>query len=185
MKQGQVRIIAGKWRGRRLKVPDIKGLRPTPDRVRETLFNWLAPMLPGAFCLDLFAGTGVLGFEALSRGARSVVMVDRSIEVIRLLQEELVLFDATKDALVYQAKVPSQLRQTAEPFDIVFLDPPYNDNLLIPTCHYLEENGFLARSAHIYLEAREAINSADLPANWHLLKSQKAGQVLYHLAKRD
>src|SRR5665213_2266264 len=100
MTQGLVRIIAGKWRGRRLKVPDIKDLRPTPDRVRETLFNWLAPVLPGAYCLDLFAGSGVLGFEALSRGAAHAVMVDQSPDVVALLQEELKTFEAD-NATVY------------------------------------------------------------------------------------
>src|SRR3989338_6225352 len=105
MKQGFVRIIGGKWRSRRLKVPDIKDLRPTPDRVRETLFNWLAPILPGARCLDLFAGSGVLGFEALSRGALHVEMVDQSVPVVNLLKEELSQFGAS-NADIYSATVP-------------------------------------------------------------------------------
>ena len=123
MKQGLVRIIAGKWRGRRLKVPDIKDLRPTPDRVRETVFNWLAPILPGAHCLDLFAGSGVLGFEALSRGAASVTLVDQSPEIVALLQEELKTFGAD-NATVYRATVPQQLHFPSQVFDVVFLDPP-------------------------------------------------------------
>lgn len=184
MKQGVVRIIAGKWRGRRLKVPDVKDLRPTPDRVRETLFNWLAPIIEGAYCLDLFAGSGVLGFEALSRGAAQVVMVDQATEVIELLKEELGIFGA-ENATVYRALAPKQLHVPTHLFDIVFLDPPYQENLLLPCCHYLEENGFLADKAHIYLEARQAIKDNELPANWQLIKSQQAGQVFYHLARRE
>lgn len=182
--QGFVRIIAGKWRGRRLLVPDLKGLRPTPDRVRETVFNWLAPLIEGARCLDLFAGSGVLGFEALSRGAAYVEMVDQSQEVVALLQSELQTFNA-ENALVYQAKAPDQLRAALEPFDIVFLDPPYQDQLLIPVCHYLENHHFLAPYAHIYLEAHRVIEDNELPANWRLLKSKEAGQVFYHLAYRE
>lgn len=184
MKPGEIRIIAGKWRGRRLKVPDVKGLRPTPDRVRETLFNWLAPVLPGAHCLDLFAGSGVLGFEALSRGAAQVVMVDQSAVVVAALQEAALKF-GTENAVIYKASVPQQLQKPAQLFDIVFLDPPYDTPLLLPVCHYLEERGFLADSALIYLEAREAIKDNDLPAGWQLIKAQRAGQVFYHLARRE
>lgn len=184
MQQGQVRIIAGEYRGRRLKVPDIKDLRPTPDRVRETLFNWLAPTIAGARCLDLFAGSGVLGFEALSRGAAYVEMVDNSPEVIALLKAELHLFRA-QNAQVYRARVPQQLKTPERPFDIVFLDPPYKEKLLLPTCYYLEEQGFLAESAQIYLEADHIIKDNDLPGNWHLVKAQHAGQVYYHLANRE
>ena len=183
MKQGLVRIIAGKWRGRRLTVPDIKELRPTPDRVRETLFNWLAPTIAGSYCLDLFAGSGALGFEALSRGAAYVEMVDQSPDVIRLLQQELALFEAN-NARIYCANVPNQLPAPKRPFDIVFLDPPYQAGILLPCCHYLEAHGLLADSAYIYLEAREVIKDNDLPSTWRLIKSQQAGQVAYHLALR-
>lgn len=182
--QGFIRIIAGQWRGRRLKVPDIKDLRPTPDRVRETLFNWLSPVIPGARCLDMFAGSGALGFEALSRGAAYVEMVDQSPEIIRLLEKELLEFNA-ENAHVYQAKMPEQLRPAKQPFDIVFLDPPYQSGLLLECCHYLEANNYLANSAHIYLEAKENIKDNDLPRDWRLIKSKKAGQVHYHLAFRE
>lgn len=184
MKQGVVRIIAGKWRGRRLKVPDVKDLRPTPDRVRETVFNWLAPIMPGAHCLDLFAGSGALGFEALSRGAASVTMVDQSASVVALLKEELTAWGAD-NAVIYRANVPAQLQAVQTPFDVVFLDPPYQENLLLPCCHYLETHGYLAESAYIYLEANQAIKDNELPSGWRLLKSQQAGQVFYHLARRE
>lgn len=183
MKQGWVRIIGGTWRSRRLKVPDANDLRPTPNRVRETLFNWLAPVIEGAYCLDLFAGSGALGFEALSRGAEYVVMVDQSADVVKLLYDELTVFGA-ENALIYKARIPKQLRVAVRPFDIVFLDPPYEENLLLPCCHYLEEQGFLAESAYIYLEARQLIKDNELPSNWRLIKSQRAGQVAYHLARR-
>lgn len=184
MKPGTVRIIAGEWRGRRLKVPDIKDLRPTPDRVRETLFNWVQSYIAGARCLDLFAGSGVLGFEALSRGAARVVMVDESPVVCELLKEQLAAFNASGGE-VYRAKVPAQLKPVSEPFDMVFLDPPYQSGLLLPVCTYLEEHEFLAPSAYIYLEASEAIKDNDLPSGWRIIKSSKAGQVAYHLVKRE
>lgn len=184
MKQGMVRIIAGEWRGRRLKVPDIKDLRPTPDRVRETLFNWLAPVIAGARCLDLFAGSGVLGFEALSRGATQVVFVDEAAQVVELIQEQLKTFGA-ENAEVYRARVPAQLKTTAQPFDVVFLDPPYQSDLLLPTCQHLEQHGFLAAGAYVYMEADHAIAENELPHGWQMLKSKQAGQVFYHLAKRE
>ena len=184
MKQGSVRIIAGKWRGRRLQVPDIADLRPTPDRVRETLFNWLSDFIAGAYCLDLFAGSGALGFEALSRGAKYVVMVDQSKEVVQTLQEELKAFSAD-NAYVYQAAVPEGLQRVPTPFDLVFLDPPYQKDLLLPTCEYLESQGFLADSAYIYLEAHHLIQDNELPFHWRIKKSKQAGQVAYHLVHRE
>ncbi|MBV8802617.1 MAG: 16S rRNA (guanine(966)-N(2))-methyltransferase RsmD [Gammaproteobacteria bacterium] len=183
MKQGQVRIIGGEWRGRKLKVPDMPDLRPTPDRVRETLFNWLAPVIQGANCLDLFAGSGVLGFEALSRGASQVVMVDHSVSVIHLLQEEAEMLK-TNCANIYCAKVPEALKTPKQPFNVVFLDPPYKQNILLPCCFYLEANAFLADNAYIYLEAKEELKADDLPANWQIIKNKIAGQVAYHLVKR-
>ncbi len=184
MKPGFVRIIAGKWRGRRLQIPAVKNLRPTPDSVRETLFNWLQPYLPGARCLDLFAGSGAFGFEALSRGAAFVEMVDQSAEVVAILQAALANFD-DDHAHIYQAIVPQQLQRADTPFDIAFLDPPYQGNLLLPTCAYLEAQGYLATDAYIYLEAAQAIKDNEVPATWRIIKSKQAGQVFYHLAKRN
>ncbi len=184
MKQGSVRIIAGEWRGRRLQVPDVKDLRPTPDRVRETLFNWLAPYIQGARCLDLFAGSGVLGFEALSRGAARVVSVDADRKVVELIHEQLAVFKTDKGA-VYGALIPAELKPADHPFDIIFLDPPYQSGLLLPTCFHLEANGYLADDALIYLEASSPINEKDLPSNWHIMKTKQAGQVAYHLVKRE
>ena len=182
--KGFVRIIAGQWRGRRLKVPDIKDLRPTPDRVRETLFNWLSPVIANARCLDLFAGSGVLGFEALSRGASYVEMVDQSAEIIALLQAELQQLGEA-NANIYRGKIPEQLQPAKKTFDIIFLDPPYQAKLLLPCCQYLEKHHYLSDTAYIYLEAQENIKDNDLPIGWRLIKSKKAGQVHYHLALRE
>lgn len=183
MLPGEVRIIGGEWRGRKLRVPDLPGLRPTPDRVRETVFNWLAPVIQGAHCLDPFAGSGAFGFEALSRGAAHVVMVDHAIQVTQLLQEELKQFKALH-AEVYRADFPLQFKPPIHPFDIVFLDPPYDSKLLFACCFFLEERRLLSNTAYIYLESRHVINESDLPSGWKILKSKKAGQVMYHLALR-
>lgn len=182
MRQGQVRIIAGKWRGRRLPVPDLAGLRPTPDRVRETLFNWLATEVAGARCLDLFAGSGALGIEALSRGAAYVELVDKSRDVVESLQTSLREFGA-ENARVYQASVPKQLQTPAQPFDIVFLDPPYQSDLLLPCLTLLVTHDYLAEGALIYLETDSALTAQQLPDTLELIKAGHAGQVYYHLAK--
>lgn len=184
MKQGKIRIIGGKFRGRQLKVPPILTVRPTPDRVRETVFNWLAPVISGAYCLDAFAGSGACGFEALSRGASFVVMVDQSREVIQLLKEELQTFKVD-NAKVYQATFPLGLQKPERTFDIVFLDPPFKDDQLSVYCHYLEDNEFLSSEAYIYLEYQSSLPMIDLPPHWTLIKSKKAGQVGYHLVHRN
>lgn len=183
MKPGEVRIIGGQWRGRRLAVLDLPYLRPTPDRVRETLFNWLAPYLPGARCLDLFAGTGVLGFEALSRQAAYVEMVDASPMVIQELEQAKAKLQAAAVNII-QARLPGGLPAPQHPFDIVFIDPPYQEALTLPCCHYIEAQHFLAEVAYIYLEANQVIEDNALPATWRLIKKQRAGQVFYHLAQR-
>jgi 16S rRNA (guanine966-N2)-methyltransferase len=178
---GSVRVIAGRWRGRRIEVPDTQDMRPTPDRVRETLFNWLAPTLPGARCLDLYAGTGVLGIEALSRGASQTVFVDKSPSVTRQLIATLNGLEAagaevvTADAVDYLNHVPS-------PCDIVFLDPPYGtalDNL----CTLLDQ-GWLAPRAQIYLEWNRKQEPPEMPSDWTLSRDRTAGQVRYALAER-
>lgn len=187
MARGQIRIIGGKWRGRKLKVPEVIDLRPTPDRVRETVFNWLAAILPGAYCLDLFAGSGALGFEALSRGATQVVMIDQSLAAVRLLKEESIVLGAD-NAKIYQARLPQELftvlPEAGSPFDVVFLDPPYQQDLLLPFSRLLEEKGLLADPAYLYLESDKNLNQAELPLGWQLIKAKKAGQVNYYLVKR-
>jgi 16S rRNA (guanine966-N2)-methyltransferase len=178
----QVRIIAGCWRGRKLSFAPVAGLRPTPDRVRETLFNWLNPVISGAHCLDLYAGSGALGIEAASRGASRVVLVDREPLVVASLREQLVLLEASGVDVV-QSSVEGWLSGTAEPFDIVFLDPPFRKDLLPSCISALETAGWLAEAARVYIEAESSLEPA-LPDTWELLRSKRAGQVGYHLARR-
>lgn len=179
----QVRIIAGTWRGRRLVFDPASGVRPSPDRVRETLFNWLSPVIRGARCLDLFAGSGALGLEAASRGAAEVVLVDSDPRVTTALQGQVRHLDARQVRIV-QADVMDWLAGQAGVFDVVFLDPPFRRQLLSPCIRRLEGGGWLADPASIYLEAEKGA-LLELPANWALLRSKTAGQVGYHLARRS
>lgn len=180
----QLRIIGGQWRSRLLEFPDLPGLRPTPDRVRETLFNWLAPVLPGARCLDLFAGSGALGFEALSRGAAEVVFVEQQPGAVHALRENLARLKA-EGAQVEQAEALAWLRQPARPFEIVLLDPPFGQGWLEPVCAALETGGWLAETAWIYLEAETELSIPSLPARWTLYREKIAGAVAYRLVKRE
>ena len=176
----RLRIIGGRWRGRKLTLPTVAGLRPTPDRVRETLFNWLAPVIEGARCLDLFAGSGALGLEALSRGAAHTVFVDSNPEVVSHLQTQLTALDAdgethSADALHWLQTAP------ARQFDIVFLDPPFSQQLLGPVCTALADGNWLAPQARVYLESERALTLPPLPAGWQLHREKTAGEVCYRL----
>ena len=181
MKKQSLRIIGGAWRGRRLAFPDVPGLRPSPDRVRETLFNWLAGVIHGSRCLDLFAGSGALGLEAASRGAAEVVMVDTSRAVVGRLRQHKQALGAEAIEIV-QADALGYLHQPARPFDIVFLDPPYRKGLLQSSCQLLVEGGWLAPGGYVYLEAERELGEPALPPGWALHRSKTAGQVGYHLA---
>ncbi len=189
MAGGRVRIIAGRWRGRRLGVEDEPDVRPTPDRVRETLFNWLALDLPGARCLDLFAGSGALGFEAVSRGAARAVLVDRSRAVCDRLREECERLDAGDGSVsVVEADALDWLARpritSASPFDIVFVDPPHRLEVHGEAALRLVEHGWLAPDARVWFEVVRRREPPDLPAGWTILKSGRAGEVRYHLASR-
>ena len=181
--RNQLRIIAGAWRGRKLAFAPVTGLRPTPDRVRETLFNWLGLSVHGARCLDLFAGSGALGLEAASRGAAAVVLVDAETLVTHTLQEQVRVLDARQVHIV-QATCERFLRGAAEPFDLVFLDPPYRQGLLPECMELLEQRGWLAPNAWIYLETERGLE-LPLPGNWELYRSKTTGQVGYHLVRRS
>jgi 16S rRNA (guanine966-N2)-methyltransferase len=178
-----LRIIGGAWRGRRFRFPAQGEIRPTPDRVRETLFNWLATRVAGARCLDLFAGSGALGFEALSRGAAGVVFVERDRVAARELKTRLLEWGAG-GAAVEVADALHFLRGSAAPFDIVFLDPPFTANLLPQAAALLEERGWLAADALIYIEQAARDEPPRLPQSWPLLKEKRAGEVRYHLYQR-
>lgn len=180
----ELRIIAGAWRGRKLAFPDAEGLRPTGDRVRETVFNWLSPYLSGARCLDLFAGSGAMGFEALSRGADSAVLVDKARPVIQALEASAAKLAAT-GAKVVQADALRFLDGPAQAFDVVFLDPPFGSDIIGTCCTRLEARGWLSASALVYLEHDAAKPLPPLPPNWSLHRSGHAGGVAFHLARRQ
>lgn len=171
----QVRIGGGAWRSRLLRFPHLPGLRPTPDRVRETLFNWLGQDLHGLRCLDLFAGTGVMGFEALSRGAAEAVMVERAAPACRALQENKTLLQ-TEAARIVHIDAVDFLRQNRERFDVIFLDPPYNQGWLPKLLPQLPAH--LTAQGRLYVEAEFAITDG---SDWRVLKHGKAGNVFFHL----
>ena len=176
----RLRIIGGEWRGRRLPVPHAPGLRPTPDRVRETLFNWLQGVIEGAHCLDLYAGSGALGFEAASRGARSVTLVEADGRVAAHLAEQAATLDAGR-LTVHARRVQAFLQQPPQPFNVIFLDPPYGQGLVADTLALLAQ-GWVAPGARVYIEAEAELGEPELPPGWTLLKTRTAGQVGYHLA---
>lgn len=179
----RIRIIGGRWRGRQLRFIPIEGLRPTPDRVRETLFNWLTPLIQGARCLDLFAGSGALGIEALSRGAAEVVFVERHPAAAQRLLENLILLDI-EPRWVEQADALTWIRNKPQAFDVIFLDPPFGERLVTPACACLEL-GWLTPNARIYLETELAAAEVVLPSSWRVIRKARAGQVAYCLAVRE
>ncbi|MCU1718451.1 16S rRNA (guanine(966)-N(2))-methyltransferase RsmD [Pseudomonas sp. 5P_3.1_Bac2] len=181
---GQLRIIAGQWRSRRFSFPDGPGLRPTPDRVRETLFNWLAPYVEGAKVLDCFAGSGALFLEALSRGAEQALALDLNPQSVAALRGHLSLLNCHAGQ-VQQVDTLAHLQQPASSaFDLVFLDPPFHQDLLAPACTLLESHGWLTERAWIYCESETAPSTLGLPGNWRLHREKHTGQVHYSLWQR-
>lgn len=183
--QGQLRIIGGQWRSRQFNFPMAHGLRPTPNRVRETLFNWLAPYVEGAKVLDVFAGSGALFLEALSRGAGSALALDLNSAAINSLRGHLLTLRCDNGQLLQTDALRHLEQQPATPFDLVFLDPPFSQGLLLPACTLLEEKGWLASDAWVYTESENPPSSLGLPGNWRLHREQKAGQVYYALWERS
>jgi 16S rRNA (guanine966-N2)-methyltransferase len=182
--KNKLRIIGGDWRSRQLSFVDAPGLRPTPARVRETVFNWLQYEIFGKQCLDLYAGSGALGFEAASRGAKSVVQVESNAQACRSLKDNAFALSADDRIKVVQSDVLRYLEGEATAFDVVFLDPPFGLNLVIQTCRLLEDNGWLAKHAKIYVETERHFDFSGMPENWRQLKSKSAGEVGYHLFER-
>jgi 16S rRNA (guanine966-N2)-methyltransferase len=180
-----VRIIGGEWRGRRLQFPSTPALRPTPDRVRETVFNWLQFELAGRHCLDLFAGSGAFGLEALSRGAAAVEFVEADRVAAGAIEQSLHAFGATTGRVICEDAFAYLAGRTPRGFDLVFVDPPYAEKWLERACSRLESGGWLATGAWIYLEDVANRGAPTLPAAWTLLRSKKAGDVGYHLARRQ
>ncbi|MGP2415295.1 16S rRNA (guanine(966)-N(2))-methyltransferase [Pantoea ananatis] len=181
---GQIRIIGGQWRGRKLPVPDSAGLRPTTDRVRETLFNWLAPSIQAANCLDCFAGSGALGLEALSRFAASATLLELERPVAQQLAKNLQTLQAANGQVV-QTNTLTWLAQSGKPFNIVFIDPPFRQGLLEQTLQLLENNGWLTADALIYVESEVECGAPPVPAHWDLYREKIAGQVAYRLYQRQ
>lgn len=182
--QNKVRIIAGRFRGRKLDFPNIEGLRPTPNRVRETLFNWLSPVIVGTECLDLFAGSGALGFEALSRGAKRVVFVDDSIEAIKHLKTTLATLSCDQSEILHLSALEF-LKDCHCHFDIVFLDPPFSSNLIEKCCNLIADHKILKEGGVIYLETSVKTELSFLPSHWETKKVKKAGQVKYLLLQQS
>jgi len=177
---GRIRIIGGKWRGRKLTVPDAPGLRPTPDRVRETLFNWLQPIITGARCLDLYAGTGILGLEAVSRGAAEAVLVEQDSALIDRIKLNIEMLDAGADVRVEQAEALLWLRHNKTRFDLVFLDPPFRQGLIEKSASLLKERGCLHPHARIYMESEPELQ---LPDGFRIVREGKAGKVKFMLVE--
>lgn len=178
MTRGSLRVVGGAWRGRRVAIPEHPGLRPTPDRVRETLFNWLAPQVAGARCLDAYAGTGALGLEALSRGAASCVFIESDAALARAIEAAARTLGAA--VTVLRGASPLAWRDLEGRFDLVFLDPPFNGDGLTQALAALPP--YLAPGHRVYLEYAAAAPPA-LPAGWRLLKAKRAGAVGYALAR--
>lgn len=184
-KQGNsIRIIAGQWRGRKLPVLHAAGLRPTTDRVRETLFNWLMPYLPGSHCLDLFSGTGVLGLEAVSRGAAKSLLIEKNKQIASSIQNSIVELNAKDLVSVMNVDAITYTKNTATSnYDVVFVDPPYQFDCQSTICQQLEENNWLNEQAFIAVEAATGTNLL-LPDNWQKHRELRAGSSSMVLCRR-
>ncbi|MEX0899309.1 MAG: 16S rRNA (guanine(966)-N(2))-methyltransferase RsmD [Gammaproteobacteria bacterium] len=179
--QNQFRIIGGEWRSRRFRFPELPDLRPSPDRVRETLFNWLAPVIHGARCLDLFAGSGALGLEALSRGASECTFVDRERAALDAIDAHLAAVRCETGATINAVVGTYVAKPATAAFDVVFMDPPFGHALVAPTLSALAAGGWLAPGGFVYVEAEATLADLSLPAGWNLHRQGKAGRVGYHL----
>jgi 16S rRNA (guanine966-N2)-methyltransferase len=179
---GRIRIIGGSLRNSRLEVRDLPGLRPTPERVRETLFNWLAPVIEGARCLDLCAGTGALGIEAISRGAASVQFVERDAHAVQALRKNLERLKIVAGH-VQAADAQQFLKGPSQAMDLVLLDPPFALDLWHALAQQLEQGGWLGTRASIYVESPRG-SPLTLPSNWRTHREGHAGEVRFALYRR-
>lgn len=181
---GEVRIIAGRYRGRKIRFPDTQGLRPSPDRVRVTLFNWLMPYLQHAVCLDAFAGSGALGFEACSRGAQHVDFVEQHPALLQSLQHHAGLFGVQQRIAIHKEDALRFLeRAPGERYDIIFLDPPFHAALYAPAIALIEARNLLKAGGLLYIESaqHQSLNTQE----WSCLREKKAGQVHYYLFEKN
>jgi 16S rRNA (guanine966-N2)-methyltransferase len=178
--KNQVRIIGGKWRSRKIFFPTLEGLRPTPDRIKETLFSWLSPDIVGANCLDLFAGSGVLGFEALSRGAKSLTWVDKDENIINSITENVQKLGA-ENCHIIKAKFPNLFIDNLGPYNIIFLDPPYSENLITSALIWLVTNHLLTKQAKIYIEKRRDNQTLIMPESLSIMRHKSTATIEYYL----
>ena len=180
----KIKIIGGKWKGTNLTFYDEPELRPTGNRIKETLFNWLQPNIQGSICLDLFAGSGCLGLEALSRGASKCVMIEKNKRVINRLTENIEKLSSSTELIHDDALNYLSSKEPSKTFDIVFLDPPFDSTIYEPIMRALELNHGLSHEALIYIEARSDSSTFQIPDNWLLFREQVAGNVRYMLYSR-
>ncbi len=179
-----LRLIGGKWRGRKLNFPAVEGLRPTGDRIRETLFNWLMSDLPGARCLDAFSGSGALGLEAISRGAKTATLIEMNPKAARQLQDNLKLLQCEQAQVINDSCLNWLASAPATAFDVVFLDPPFQQDLWSATIALLEQHQWLNPEAAIYIETPRKLN-LEVPQRWRLHREKHAGDVSYRLYYRQ
>ena len=180
MAPNQVRILAGQWRGRKINFSPLKNLRPTGCRIRETLFNWLQPHIANSTCLDLFAGSGILSFEALSRGANKVLTLDASAQIIQTIQQQAMQLKTSQLQATQQDAYQFIQQTSTQTYDIIFIDPPFLDQRLTEICAALANNHWLKPKGLIYVEKdKQQIFTA--PVAWQLLKDKTAGAVSYQL----
>lgn len=183
--KGEVRIIAGIWRGRKLPVLNSQGLRPTTDRIKETLFNWLMPYIVDSRCLDCFAGSGSLGFEALSRQAAFVQFFELDKTAAKQLQQNLQLLECSNGNIQQGNSLQLLANGNSQaPYDLVFLDPPFQQGLLAPTIDALTHGNWLADNALIYIESEKQLGSLSIPPDWQLLKEKIGGEVCFRLYRK-
>ncbi len=182
-KNNELRIIGGQWRSRKLGFIPAQGLRPTPDRVRETLFNWLSPVIGGAKCADLFAGSGALGLEALSRGAQHCDFVDTSGTALAQISQHLNTLNAGAMGTCHPGSAQQYLEALTKPLDIVFIDPPFGGGLVEEVCQMLSNSALLATGAWVYIETAKVEALPPLPPGWRLHRDKTAGDVAYRLYK--
>ena len=185
MTDGFIRLISGQWKGKKLPVKDKQGLRPTTDRTKETLFNWLMHDIRDANCLDCFSGSGSLGFEALSRYAKYCTFLELDKQVSQQLQVNLNTLNIDNAQVIQSDSLQYLNKPATLQYDIVFIDPPFNQNLAQPCIEQLEVQGYLSKNSLIYIEVENTLVSLSTPNNWSLLKEKISGQVRYQLFKRE
>ena len=179
--RGKVRITSGEWKNRNLEVPDIDGLRPTSERVRETLFNWLMPSIHKSVCLDLFAGSGSLGFEALSRGAKHCTFVEKSKLAFSQIKTTRTSLNAVNSEVHNCDAIDFLSSDHNHNFNLVFLDPPFSDDYLISSIESIHEYQLVSSGGYIYIEFNKNNDLSDLPDNWSVIRKKIYGNVCFIL----